>query len=480
MRLRFAPSPTGFLHIGNARTALCNHLIAKKNNATMILRVEDTDMERSSSASEESILHDLRWLGIEWNEGPDKGGKHGPYRQSERFEIYRKYTDRLLSEGKAYLCYCTQEELDAQRKQASEQNRPFIYPGTCRNLSEADRQRLGKEGRKPTVRFRVPDGETIIVNDRIRGKVIFGSENIGGDFIIVRSDGVPIYNYIVIIDDELMEVSHVIRGEDHLPNTPKQILIAQALGFPAPEYAHLPLVVGEDRTKLSKRHGITSVANYRDAGYLPEALVNYLAMLGWATESGEEILPVEEIARQIDIDRLASSAAVFDFQKLKWMNASYIRNYPLGTITDLFIPFIESAGLPLAGVERGWLEKVIGLVRGNCELLADIGGPIRMFMLDEIEPDAEASSLLAEDDSKKIIAEAHRLVQSEINEGNFAGSLVNAIKAGTSLKGKKLFMPVRAILTGSLHGPELDQALPLIGFSRCKKRIEAIFRRYCA
>ena len=282
MRLRFAPSPTGYLHIGNARTAVVNYVIARKFNAAYVLRIEDTDMERSSAESERSILEDLSWLGIRWDEGPGAGGEYGPYRQSERFDIYRDYTRRLLENGSAYHCYCSPEELEAMRREAQAAGRPFVYPGRCRNLSEAEKKRLESEGRSPTVRFHVPEGRSIEVDDLIKGRVLFGSENIGGDFIIVRSDGVPMYNYIVIIDDALMKISHVIRGEDHLTNTPKQIMIARALDLPVPQYAHLALVLGPDRSKLSKRHGITSVKMYRREGYLPEALVNYLSMLGWA------------------------------------------------------------------------------------------------------------------------------------------------------------------------------------------------------
>lgn len=480
MRVRFAPSPTGFLHIGNARTAICNYIIAKKNNATMVLRVEDTDMERSTPESERSILKDLKWLGIEWDEGPDAGGEYGPYRQSERFDIYRKYTDVLLREGKAYHCYCSQEELEQMRKTATEQGRPFVYPGKCRKLSDAQKKKFEDEGRKPTVRFLVPEGETITINDLIKGSVTFNSENIGGDFIIVRSDGTPIYNYIVIIDDTLMKITHVIRGEDHLPNTPKQVLIARALDLPVPEYAHLALVLGPDRSKLSKRHGITSVDMYRKEGYLAEALLNYLSMLGWATESGEEIMPVEKIIEHMEIGNLAKSAAIFDFQKLKWMNANYIRSYPLEKITDLFIPYLESVGYNIKGIERGWLLKMIDLTRGNCEVLSDITKHAVMFLEDTVQPDSEADAMLKEDDSKKIIAGAYKLINSELNAENFAGLIVSRIKENTSLKGKKLFMPVRAILTGSQHGPEMDQAIPLIGFEKCKKRIEYCYKKYCS
>ncbi len=472
MRLRFAPSPTGYLHIGNARTAVVNYVIARKFNAAYVLRIEDTDMERSSAESESSILGDLTWLGIRWDEGPGAGGEYGPYRQSERFDIYRDYTRRLIESGKAYHCYCSAGELDAMRGEAQAAGRPFVYPGKCRRLTDAEKRRYESEGRAPTVRFHVPEGHSIEVNDLIKGRVLFGSENIGGDFIIVRSDGVPMYNYIVIIDDALMKISHVIRGEDHLTNTPKQIMIARALDLPVPQYAHIALVLGPDRAKLSKRHGITSVDMYRREGYLPEALVNYLAMLGWATESGSEIMPVDEIARQIEIGGMARSAAVFDFQKLRWMNGVYIREYPLERIIGLFGPYLTEAGYRDGEIEPVHLARVIDLVRGNCEVLSDIVGYARIFFDEMVEPDDKAAQLLSEEDSKKAIAAARGLKLSSIESERLAGALIDEIKRETGFKGKKLYMPLRAALTGTLSGPELDKAIPLIGAERCIKRLE--------
>ncbi len=478
MRLRFAPSPTGFLHIGNLRTALYNFIISKKYNAEFILRIEDTDMERSSRESENSILRDLRWAGLEWKEGPDIGGPCGPYRQSERFDIYREYTEKLLRSGDAYHCYCTQEELEEMRTENEAGEKTYVYNGRCKNLSDAERKRFQDEGRKPSVRFRVPEDETIVIEDLIKGRVAFDSENIGGDFIIVRSDGVPVYNYLVVIDDALMKITHVIRGEDHLSNTPKQIAIYKALGFSLPQFAHHSLVLGPDRSKLSKRHGMTSVEMYRREGYLPEALVNYLAILGWAAEGGEEILPFNEIIRQIDIATLSKTPGVFDFQKLKWMNGNYIREYDLKKITGLFITYIEDAGYDLKDVNRNWLEDVIAILRLNCDVLSDIKNSIGLFLSDVIEPDSEADALLREDNSRKIITEAKRLVGSEINEENFHSDLVKKIGENTSIKGKNLFMPVRAMLTGRLKGPIMDKAMPLFGFEKCRKRIEFIYKKY--
>ncbi len=444
----------------------------------MVLRIEDTDMERGSLESERSIMEDLHWLGIRWHEGPDCGGEYGPYRQSERFDIYREYTVRLLDQKKAYHCYCSQQELDEQRIEAEKKGTAFTYPGTCRDLSDAQKKVLEDQGRRPTVRFRVPDGEMVAFQDHIKGDVSFSSENIGGDFIIVRSDGTPIYNYIVIIDDALMRITHVIRGEDHLSNTPKQILVARALGLPVPEYAHLALVLGPDRSKLSKRHGITSLSMYRDEGYLPEALINYLGMLGWASETGDEIIPLKSIIEQIDVSNLAKSAAVFDFQKLKWMNGKYLRDLPLDRATDLFAPYIARAGYDLAHLDRAHLEALVSVVQVKCDVLSDIMKLAGIFLDDVPEPDDETAAMLASDEGAAVIKAARDLIHGAINEMNYAHDIPAGIKDATGLKGKKLFMPMRALLTGRLQGPELDQALPVIGFERCLKRIEAYHERY--
>jgi nondiscriminating glutamyl-tRNA synthetase len=475
MRVRFAPSPTGFLHIGNARTAVVNHLIAKKNNADFIIRIEDTDRERSTVESEISILDDLRWLGIEWNEGPDKDKGHGPYRQSERDHLYKEYTDKLLQSGSAFKCFCTNDQVEEDKKKAVAENKPFL--DRCRNLPLEEQVKRSAQGEFP-VKFKVPEGESIIFNDKIKGTVTFNSSNIGGDFIIVRSDGGPVYNYIVIIDDVLMEITHVIRGEDHLSNTPKQILIAKALNLPVPEYAHLPLILGADKKKLSKRHGITSVDLYRQAGYLPEALMNYLGLLGWSTESGEEILEFDKLVSLFDISSIGKSPAVFDFQKLKWINGSYMKKYSLKDITDLFLPYLKEAGLDISVISREKLEHIISLIRNSCEILSDIPGLAGIFLRDINEPDQESDKLLNEAYSKDIINIASGIISS-LNEDTLLTGLIPGIKEKTEHKGKKLFHPIRAMITGTLRGPELDLAIPVIGYDNLKKRIEYCRQKYC-
>ncbi len=476
MRVRFAPSPTGILHIGNARTAVVNYLIAKKNNADYILRIEDTDKERSTHESEVSIMDDLKWLGINWTEGPDIDKGHGPYRQSERDHIYKEYTEKLIQSGNAFRCFCSREQVEEDKQKCVAENRPFL--DRCRDKSVQEQDKLAAEGKEFTVKFKVPENESITFEDRIKGTVTFNSSNIGGDFIIVRSDGGPVYNYIVIIDDTLMKVSHVIRGEDHLSNTPKQILIGKALGMDVPDYAHLPLILGQDKKKLSKRHGITSVDLYRQEGYLPEALMNYLGLLGWSTESGEEILPVDELVKQFDLPAVGKSAAVFDFVKLKWMNANYLRRYSDSDATDMFIPYIKNAGFDISSTERHKLEEIVAAVRNSCEILSDITKLAGIFLNDVNEPDEETDHHLKEDYALDVIRAAHEIIGT-LDESNVRENLANMIKDKTQHKGKKLFHPMRGMLTGRLAGPDLDRAIPLIGYANIKKRIEFCHKRYC-
>src|SRR3954469_20757477 len=331
MRVRFAPSPTGQLHVGNARTALFNWLIARGSHGTFILRIEDTDVERSTRESEAAILRDLRWLGLDWGEGPDVGGSRGPYRQSERLHLYQSYAQELLAAGAAYYCFCSTEQLDAEREEAVPAGRPVRYSGTCRQIPLEQAQSRIDGGEQPAVRFRVPEGSDVVFTDVVRGEVRFPGDVIG-DPVILRADGTPAYNFAVVVDDALMEITHVIRGEDHISNTPRQVLLYRALGFTPPKFAHLALVMGPDHTPLSKRHGATSVSEFRERGYLPEALTNCLALIGWSprtdaesTGTAEELLPLEELARRFTLENVGHSAGVFDPDKLAWMNRHYMK-----------------------------------------------------------------------------------------------------------------------------------------------------------
>ncbi len=490
VRVRFAPSPTGELHVGNARTALFNWLFARRHGGTFVLRVEDTDQSRTTTAFEENLLDELRWLGIDWDEGPEAGGAYGPYHQTERLDIYRGCLDRLIAEGKVYPCYCTEAELEAERAALVASRLMPRYMGKCRELSEAQEKQLRAEGRQPVWRFRV-DAGPITFEDLIRGPMVFQGEAIG-DFIIVRSNGIPAYNFAVVADDHAMEISHVIRGEDHLSNTAAQVLLYRALGFAPPVFAHHGLVLGKDHTKLSKRHGATSVGAFRRRGVLPEALLNYLALMGSSFEGGREVVPAKEISEGFSLERTGKGGAVFDEEKLLWLNGIYIRRFEPAVLTERLVPFIRGAGYDenSFGTER--LEGIVAAVQDSLTTLADIGGHLEIFSDDRFRIDEEAASLLKDEDAKQVlmvlseildtrtISSAATVPGNGASAGVSAGAglplhfaeLIKQIGEQTGLRGKKLYLPIRAALTGRLHGPELDQIFPLLGPASLRKRIE--------
>jgi len=397
VRVRFAPSPTGYLHIGNARTALFNYLFARKNNGKFILRIEDTDIERSMKEYENYLIEDLYWIGIEWDEGPDVGGKYGPYRQSERIDIYREYANKLLKEEKVYKCYCSKEELEERNKKALEEGRSPGYDNRCRNLTKKEIENYEKEGRKPVFRFKVPE-KTIKVNDLIRGEVNFEGATIS-DFVIMKSDFTPSFNFAVVIDDYLMEITHVIRGEDHLSNTPKHILIFEAIGANLPQFAHMSMTLGPDRTRLSKRHGATSVRAYRQEGFLSEAFFNYLALLGWGTTESQEIFSKGQLIKEFSLERCNKSSAIFDINKLLWMNGIYIRKTPLTKLTQLSIPFLKEKKIiekELGPEEISYLEKVISLEQERIKTLKEVPDLIDFFFKEPTYEEKYLSQFLNE------------------------------------------------------------------------------------
>ena len=337
VRVRFAPSPTGSLHIGGARTALFNLLYARHMGGSFVLRVEDTDTERSTEESAQAIVKGLRWLGLDWDEGPEKGGEYGPYYQSQRLHLYDEAIKKLVDEGKAYYCYCTPEELDERRKAAMAAGKPPKYDGKCRNLTLEERKKLEAEGRKPAIRLKVPQEGQTVVEDLIRGTVVF--ENyVLDDFIMVKSNGIPTYNFACVIDDTGMNITHIIRAEEHLSNTPKQILVYDALGYEVPQFAHVPMILAPDRSKLSKRHGATSVEEFRDQGYMAQSIINYLTLLGWSPEGNEEIFDLEKSIREFSLDRVNKTAAIYDVKKLAWINGHYMRGLDLDYVTKETIP----------------------------------------------------------------------------------------------------------------------------------------------
>ena len=467
MRVRFAPSPTGQLHVGNARTALFNWLLARGSGATFILRIEDTDAERSTRESEAAIVRDLRWLGLDWDEGPDIGGAHGPYRQSERLHLYQSYAKELLAANAAYHCFCSMAQLDAERQEALAAGRPARYAGTCRRLSREQAAARMTAGERPAIRFRIPEERDVIFTDAVRGDVRFQTDVIG-DPVIVRADGTPAYNFAVVIDDALMEVTHVIRGEDHISNTPRQILLYEALGFALPTFAHLSMVLGPDHSPLSKRHGATSVAEFRTRGYLPESLVNYLALIGWSPGGGDELLPIDELARRFSLDNVGHSAGVFDEEKLAWANRHYLKIADPARLAELSLPYFNDAGVRLAPDDRGleFLATAMAMASASVDRLNQV--PARLAFL--FGYDAEAAlgdgPLLDEMRSGEaravVVALAEELAEAPRLDREKFREAANRVKARTSQKGKALFHPIRVVLTGRAEGPELDLAVPAI------------------
>ncbi len=477
IRVRFAPSPTGPFHIGGARSALFNWLLAKKTGGTFVLRIEDTDRERSSQESEDNIKAALRWLGMDWNEGVDVGGEYGPYRQMERLDTYARYTEQLIAQGDAYYCYCTDEELEAERQALIAAGKMPRYGNRCRNLTADEVAQFKAAGRRPTVRFRVPAGKAVVVDDQVRGRVTFDSDGIG-DFVIVKSDGIPTYNYAVVIDDALMKITHVIRAEEHLSNTPRQILIYEALGFAVPAFGHISLILGKDRSKMSKRHGATSVEQYRQLGYLPEALVNFLSLLGWSPSGEEELLPVEEIIRQFSLEHVAKNPAVFDVDKLNWINQHYLRKLSDEAFAELCLPHLVAAGFvsgELKPQEKAWVVQVLALAKEQVAYAAQAPEVVRLFFADEFEFETdEAKAVLQEESAPAVLALfAEKLQALEVVDGVSIQALLKSVVKETKLGGKKVYMPVRVSITGCQHGPELTHIIPLLGVERTLKRLHA-------
>jgi glutamyl-tRNA synthetase len=475
MRVRFAPSPTGHLHVGNARTALFNWLLARGRDASFVLRIEDTDAERSTLESEAAIVEDLRWLGLDWNEGPDVGGPCGPYRQSERLHLYESYANELRADGHAYDCFCTREQLDAERRAAVEAGQPARYSGRCRSLTREEVEARIAAGERPALRFRVPENREIVFTDAVRGQVRFHTDVIG-DPVIARADGTPAYNFAVVVDDALMGITHVIRGEDHISNTPRQLLLYEALGFPPPSFAHLALVLGPDHSPLSKRHGATSVAEFRAKGYLPEALVNYLALIGWsprgaadgAADDNSELMPLAELARRFSLDKVGLSAGVFDEEKLAWANRHYLKAAPPARIAELSLPYFISAGLAMTPTSEGleFLASVVPIASMSVDRLDQV--PARLsFLFAYDAPGALAMSTVREEmqsEGARAVCEALAAVleaSPRLDRERFRAA-ANEVKTRTGQKGKALFHPIRLALTGRPEGPELDLAVPAI------------------
>lgn len=471
-RVRFAPSPTGELHVGSARTALFNWLFARHHGGSFVLRIEDTDETRSALSYQKNLYDDLNWLGLDWDEGPTKAGKHGPYRQSERLVIYKDHLRTLIDADMVYPCYCTEEELEEERQSLILSKRMPRYMGKCRNLTPDERKRKENEGRKPSYRFKITP-QIIEFEDLIRGPMKFDADTIG-DFIIVRSNGMPAYNFAVVIDDHLMNITHVIRGEDHLSNTALQIMLYRAFGFEPPKFAHHSLILGKDRSKLSKRHGSVSIGEFRKMGILPEALINYLGLLGSSFTDAREVLSRQEMIAEFSLERASKSGAVFDEEKLRWLNAIYIRNSHTDDLINHLKPFLEMSDFK-EEIEKGErFRKIIDLIKTDLVTLADIKKHITIFIDDKYTVSPEAKALLGKEMPQRVVrAFAAYLNENDDNALSLYAGAIKYVKEITGVKGKDLFMPVRAALTGMLHGPELDKIFDILGKDSALKRIKS-------
>ncbi len=472
--MRYAPSPTGTLHVGGAHTVLFNLLFARRTGGRFILRFEDTDRTRSSEGSEHAICDALRWLGLLWDEGVGAGGAYGPYRQTERLPLYQAAAARLLAAGGAYECFCTPEELESRREEARQAGRPPKYDGRCRDLSAAQRSALRAQGRTAALRLRLPPPEKLVVHDLIYGDVEFDTAELD-DFVIVKSDGLPAYNFGVVVDDTAMAITHVIRGDEHLSNTPKQILLYRALGYDLPIFAHVPMILGPDRHKLSKRHGATSVDEFRDRGFVPEALVNYLALLGWSSPDGREILTFEEMARTFDLERVSKSAAVYDEDKMTWMNAQYLRRLPPLDLCERAASWLDAAGVPWRQADPTWLTAVVEAVRERVRTLTELPDAVRYFFAPPGSLDPEGVRRHMRDGTPALLAAAaDRLESLPAFSAETAEAAYRALAEERAVKPAEIIHPTRLVLTGRTVGPSLFLVIALLGRDETCRRLRAI------
>jgi len=466
VRVRFAPSPTGFLHVGNARTALFNWLFARQKEGTFVLRIEDTDVERSAAEYEKRVMEDLLWLGLDWDEGPDVDGPFGPYRQSQRVGIYKEYTQKLLDEGRAYYCFCLPEVLEKERQEALARDGMAIYSGRCRQILPEDASRRIRQGEQAAVRLRVPDQGGLTFRDLVRGELEFDMSLIG-DSIIVRSTGLPAYNFAVVIDDALMEITHVIRGEDHISNTPRQILLYQALSLPLPHFAHLSMVMGKDNKRLSKRHGATAVDQFQKDGILPTALFNYLALLGWAPPEDREVLSKEETVDLFDLAKVSRSAAIFDYDKLHWINRQHAKLLSARQKAEQAYPYLREAKLlpeHMTEAHWEWLEKAVEAYLERVDRFADLPSQISMlFDFSPKEMDEEIKQELGSDCALRVVRLfGEKIAQVSSFDYDQFNAIAQEIKEATGCKGRDLFHPLRIFLTTKGSGLDLDKFIPLV------------------
>jgi nondiscriminating glutamyl-tRNA synthetase len=492
VRVRFAPSPTGYVHIGGLRTALYNYLFAAQQNGTYLLRIEDTDRTRLVEGAVENIIEALDWTGIHHNEGPfvdDEGnlkekGDFGPYIQSNRLEIYQKYIEQLLESGHAYHCFCTKERLDKLRSDQKVMGKITKYDGLCRGISLADARKRVAEGEPHVIRLKLPANHDIVFNDLVRGRVSVNTDDMD-DQVLMKSDGFPTYHLAVIVDDHLMGITHIIRGEEWVPSTPKHVYTYEAFGWEAPQFVHLPNILNRDKKKLSKRQGDVAVGDFKKKGYLPEALVNYIAMVGWAPEDNQEIMSMEELIEKFSLDRVSKSGGVFDVDKLNWVSAHYIREADIDRLTRLCIPYLKEAGLISekdCKERHDWIRLVVKVSRDNLSYLSQIGDEAKIFFGKEVavENDEAMELLQMEHVPGLLRVLKEKVKQAEIIDAEFGKAIFKTLKKETGVKGKNLFMPVRIALTGQMHGPEMVEIIEVLGKDTIIERIDYMLQNNMA
>ena len=477
IRVRFAPSPTGYLHIGGARTALFNWLYARHYNGTFILRIEDTDQVRSTEEAVNVILEGMKWLGLDWDEGPGKGGEYGPYYQMKRLPIYREYTEKLLKDKKAYRCYCTKEELVKSREKQVRENESLKYNGHCFNLSEDEKKRYEAEGRKPVIRLKIPAKE-IAFDDRLRGEVTFDG-GLLSDFVIMKSDGIPTYNYAVVIDDALMKITDVMRGDDHISNTPKQIVIYEALGFDVPKFAHIPMIMGQDHTRLSKRHGATSVMEYKRMGYVPEAVVNYITHLGWSSGDEKEIFTKEELIKEFSLDKISKHAAVFSMEKLNWFNSEYLKNSSIDSLTKMLLPFLKEANYieneeSLSLAKNDYIKEVVKLMQGRIKNFSQFIDYADYYFVDKIDIEPQAFDSVLNKNGVPGILQAlqEKLSLLEHWDEESIENAAREVASSLQIKGGQIIHPTRVALSGKKVGPGLFELMVVLGQDKTLERLQ--------
>lgn len=485
VRVRIAPSPSGNLHVGTARTALFNYLFAKKNNGKFVLRIEDTDAERTSQAYIDNIFDSLKALGLNWDEGPDVGGPYGPYTQSERFDIYPEYAQKLLESGFAYECFCTPEELEAEKEEATKNKQAYVYSKKCENLTEDEKAKLRAEGRKPALRFNIAKAQKafhsssmLTFEDLVKGELHMDTDLLG-DFVIMKSNGAPTYNFAVVIDDLLMKISHVIRGEDHISNTFKQILIFEALGIEVPRFGHLGMILAPDRSKLSKRHGATAVSDFVENGYLTDALINFVALLGWSPSDSEEIKSVDEIAQDFRIGEISSSNSIFEYDKLNWMNSHYIKMLPIEELKERLKPYLSK--YDLSELTDAQYTRMVEVTREPLTLLSDITDAVPYFFGDKVNIEQEVQTdVLDTETSQEVLKEfAKQAKDWEFEEENLHEKLevFRGEFKEKGIKPKVTMWAIRAAVTGRTRGADMTATLAILGRDKVLARVNSAIKQ---